>query len=88
MDFCNIWIFCNRKEGCGAKGSCSDYLKASGGALSGEEWRYPVTKFGPYRGPHCNEDGTWRYGTCTLKLEGSGGGGGNNPATAEKGGSS
>ena len=30
-----------------------------------------MSKFGPYGGG-CNEDGTWRYGTCTLKLEAGG----------------
>jgi hypothetical protein len=58
-DLCNAWVFCNKKEGCGANGSCTAYFKALGRTAATQDpsnGRLPMVVWGTFGG-RCNEDG-------------------------------
>lgn len=68
-DLCNAWVFCNQREGCGPKGSCSAYinsLNATAMRQDASSARLPVIGWGSFGG-RCNEDGTWPFQMCSLK---------------------
>jgi hypothetical protein len=79
-DLCNAWVFCNKKEGNGPKGSCTAYFKSLGSRAATQDSsnaRLPVVGWGTFGG-RCNEDGrcdstlllccTQRSSFCTLAL--------------------
>lgn len=62
-DLCNAWVFCNQREGCGPKGSCSAYinsLNATAMRQDASSARLPIIGWGSFGG-RCNEDGRWQY---------------------------
>jgi hypothetical protein len=64
-------VFCNKKEGCGPKGSCTAYFKslnATSQKQDGSSGRLPVVGWGTFGGA-CNADGKLRnLSQCLLRL--------------------
>lgn len=61
-------VFCVAQEGCGSAGSCTSYMSSLTpiSATNSMQGLMPAAGFGKYAAG-CNTDGTWPYGTCSLK---------------------
>lgn len=66
--FTMLCVCCTLQEGCGSPGSCTSYTSSltSMSNANSLQGMLPAAGFGKYAAG-CNADGTYPYGTCSLK---------------------